>query len=153
MRMNLPTRKTPLKNLDKLPALDPAYLHFLQHHEGIEITPDIDLFGYETALNENRYLSTHHADTAAQYWLIGRSGQGDEWLLDQQSAHIFFYDHNNGEYTGLLSMQITFATFLELAFLYRQLEEDAAPDESAFKASVNQLSPALYERYPYNYFE
>ena len=53
-------RKVVLRKLDKLPLLDKFYLSFVSKYEGIEITPDIEVFGYEKALCENRYLATNY---------------------------------------------------------------------------------------------
>ena len=49
-------RKVEIKKLDKLPKLDNNYLLFIAKYQEVEIIPDISLFNYEEALNENRYL-------------------------------------------------------------------------------------------------
>lgn len=47
-------RKVEIKKLDKLPKLDNNYLLFITKYQEVEIIPDISLFNYEEALNENR---------------------------------------------------------------------------------------------------
>ena len=49
-------RKVEIKKLDKLPKLDNNYLLFITKYQEVEIIPDISLFNYEEALNENRYV-------------------------------------------------------------------------------------------------
>ncbi|MFW1982765.1 hypothetical protein ACG94M_05465 [Acinetobacter guillouiae] len=62
---------------------DPYYLEFLGQCSDTEITPDIDLFGYETTIKENQYFAEHVENLSQQLWKIGRTGQGDEWFLDR----------------------------------------------------------------------
>ena len=51
-------RKIELRKIDKLPSLlDKFYLSFVSKYEGIEITPDIEVFGYEKALCENLIMT------------------------------------------------------------------------------------------------
>ena len=53
-------RKVEIKKLDKLPKLDNNYLLFITKYQEVEIIPDISLFNYEEALNENRYLEYNY---------------------------------------------------------------------------------------------
>ena len=88
-------RKIELRKIDKLPPLlDKFYLSFVSKYEGIEITPDIEVFGYEKALCENRYLAANYGNISKKVWIIGTSGQGDEWFINRENNLILFYDHN-----------------------------------------------------------
>lgn len=155
-------RKTEIKNLDKLPPLDEFYLSFISKYESIEITPDIQIFGYEEALKENRYLETNFSNINQIVWMIGRTGQGDEWFINKKNDSILFYDHNQGEYSDIkqfVSFNISFFEFLQMAFLYQELEnsldEQKKIDEnqiSAFIEIINSIHPDLYELYPFKYF-
>ena len=71
-------RKVEIKKLDKLPKLDNNYLLFITKYQEVEIIPDISLFNYEEALNENRYLESHYPEISRYFWSIGQAGQGDE---------------------------------------------------------------------------
>jgi len=156
-------KENEIKNRDKLPALDDFYLSFLAKYESVEITPDIDIFSYEKALKENRYVETNYPNISSDLWMIGRTGQGDEWFINKENRSIWFYDHNQGEYSDLLQFidfDISFSEFLQLAFLYQDLENllDEQDDEineqdiADFKENINSIKSNLYELYPFQYF-
>ncbi|RZK51788.1 MAG: SMI1/KNR4 family protein [Pedobacter sp.] len=155
-------RKSILKNIDNLPKLDTFYISFLSNYQGLEITPDILIFGYEEAQKENKYLSNNHPNINNKFWMVGKTGQGDEWFLHKELNIIFFYDHNLGEYvneTQFLNLGISFLSFLQMAYLYQSLEELLDEKESLseieqdnFKSAVNSITPNLYELYPFKYW-
>lgn len=155
-------RKSILKNIDNLQTLDAFYTSFLSKYESLDITPDILIFGYEEALKENKYLLDNRPDIYNKYWMIGRTGQGDEWFLHKESKSISFYDHNLGEYVDeaqFLNLDIPFLSFLQMAYLYQSLEELLDEKESLseieqdnFKSAVNSIIPNLYEIYPFKYW-
>lgn len=157
----LPTRRTPIKDLSKLPALDALYLRFLATCTDVEFTPDIRLFGYEEALAENHALESDYPKVARKYWAVGDSGQGDSWFLERDRGIIFFFDHDEGEYSEVdefENMEISFLQFLQMASLYRELEEyleENKPNEKVEKElqrAVDSIAPDLYDRYPFGYF-
>jgi len=76
-------RKVEIKKLDKLPKLDNNYLLFIAKYQEVEIIPDISLFNYEEALNENRYLECNYPEISRCFWSIGQAGQGDGWFLNK----------------------------------------------------------------------
>ena len=155
-------RKVVLRKLDKLPLLDKFYLFFVSKYEGIEITPDIEVFGYEKALCENRYLAANYGNISEKVWLVGTSGQGDEWFINRENNFVLFYDHNQGEYSNISQftcLNISFCNFLQMAFLYLDLEELLDKQEPVDKTlidnfikEVNSIHPDLYTAYPYKYF-
>ncbi|GLG82381.1 hypothetical protein ACSO1_09030 [Acinetobacter calcoaceticus] len=115
-----------IKKSISLWQLNDNYLSFLGKFKEIEITPDIIIFGYETALKENQYLHENYSEISEKVWIIGRTGQGDEWFVNKIKNNILFYDHNQGEYLNInqfLDMKINFENFLKMAFSYQQLEE------------------------------
>jgi len=143
---------------------DPYYLEFLRQCSDTEITPDIDLFGYETAIKENQYFTEYGENLSQQLWKIGRTGQGDEWFLDWNSFDILFYDHDLGmdldeslQRDQFQSMQINFCQFLQFALLLQVLEQhlDNNPlstmELEKFKDAVNSIHPELFSRYPFDY--
>jgi len=142
--------------------LDDNYLSFLGKFKEIEITPDIIIFGYETTLKENQYLHENYPEISEKAWVIGRTGQGDEWFLDKSKNSILFYDHNQGEYlhaNQFLDMKINFENFLKMAFSYQKLEEELdiheklnEIEQDQFKNLVNSINEGLYEIYPFKYF-
>lgn len=142
--------------------LDDNYLSFLGKFREIEITPDIIIFGYETALKENQHLHENYSEISEKAWVIGRTGQGDEWFLHKSKNNILFYDHNQGEYFNInrfLDMKINFEKFLKMAFIYQKLEEELdiheelnEVEQDQFKKLVNSINEGLYERYPFKYF-
>ena len=73
-------RKVEIKKLDKLPKLDNNYLLFIAKYQEVEIIPDISLFNYEEALNENRYLECNYPEISRCFWSIGQAGQG-RWMV------------------------------------------------------------------------
>jgi len=85
-------RKVEIKKLDKLPRLDNNYLLFIANYQEVEIIPDISLFNYEEALNENRYLECHYPEISRCFWSIGQAGQGDGWFLNKIDNTIFHYN-------------------------------------------------------------
>lgn len=142
--------------------LNGNYLSFLGKFKEIEITTDIIIFGCETALKENQYLCENYPEISEKVWIIGRTGQGDEWFVNKTKNNILFYDHNQGEYLNInqfLDMKINFENFLKMAFSYQQLEEKLDMHEELnefeqdqFKKLVNSINDGLYERYPFKYF-
>jgi len=143
---------------------DPYYLEFLGQCSDTEITPDIDLFGYETTIKENQYFVEHVENLSQQLWKIGRTGQGDEWFLDRNSFDILFYDHDLGmdldenlKRDQFQSMQINFFQFLQFALLLQALEQhlDKNPlskvELEQFQDTVNRIHPELFSRYPFDY--
>lgn len=156
-------RKVEIKNTDKLPPLNTPYLSFISKYEGVEITPDIKIFGYEEALKENRYLAANYPVISQIVWMIGVTGQGDEWFIHKNNSNILFYDHDQGEYsdiTQFVSLNIEFFDFLQMAFLYQDLENLLDKEDNidkipinTFITAINSIYPNLYELYPFRYLE
>lgn len=147
------------KALVDLPVYDGLYLSWLQGYATNEITPDIILFGWVDALQENKYVLEVAPDFAAAYWMIGRTGSGDEWFICLKQSSISLYDHNNGGYSeeGLIHLRIDFTSFLQLADLLRQLDQhlDAQDIEEAelkdeFNRTTEKISSGLSKRYPFD---
>ena len=148
--------------MEKLPPLDKLYLSFISKYEGVEITPDIEIYGYEKALYENRYLVNNYSDISQQVWIIGASGQGDEWFMNKKNNLILFYDHEQGEYSNISQFtcfDISFCCFLQMAFLYQDLEKMLEKQEilnnaliDSFIKEIDTIHPNLYKTYPYKYF-
>ncbi|MEN8367639.1 hypothetical protein [Acinetobacter bereziniae] len=140
---------------------DLNYVEFLKTCADTEITADIHLFGYEKALKENQYLAQNFPILSRQVWMIGRTGQGDEWFMDRQSFEMLFYDHDLGftdalNFHSLQSMQINFFQFLQFALLLQECEEyidrSITDNEFAqFEQAVKQIDSALFSNYPFNY--
>ena len=157
--VRLSKRREKIKNLCKIPISDVFYLSFISTYEGIELTPDIDILGYEQSLIENRLLNS----TCTSVWLIGRTGQGDEWFIDRESNCVLFFDHNQGEHSSndcFVNLKILFFQFLQLAFLYQALEKSIEKQEvlndnviKVFIDTVNSIAPNLYSLYPFAYFK
>lgn len=157
-----PARKTILKSNTDVFLSDDFYTSYLFNYGGLEITPDIIIFSYEEALKENKYLTTNHPVIGEKFWMIGRTGQGDEWFIDKQSNSILFYDHNLGNYSGeeqFSNLGTSFLEFLQLAFLYQSLESLLDEKEMLneleqenFILAINSIAPNLYESYPFNYW-
>ena len=155
----LSKRREKIKNLCKIPISDVFYLSFISTYEGVEIIPDIDILGYEQSLIENRLLNS----TCTSTWLIGRTGQGDEWFIDKESNCVLFFDHNQGEHSSndyFVNLKISFFQFLQLSFLYQALEESMEKQEvldnniiKTFVHTVNSIAPNLYSLYPFVYFK
>ena len=146
---------------DENPVNDLYYERYVLGYKGIEITPDIELFSYEEALVENRYIAEHYPELHLSVWMIGRSGQGDGWFLNRKSGVIMFFDHDQGEYenmTDLLDFKLSFSEFIQCAFLLQELEallDEGKTDEElggAVKAGLDSINPLIFEFYPYELF-
>ena len=158
----LSKRAIEIKNIDKLSLINGCYLYFISKYKGIEIIPDIEILSYEEALKENRYLETNFCQISQLVWMIGRTGQGDEWFIDRDNGRILFYDHNQGEYSKIdqfLRLNISFEEFLQMAFLYQDLENlfDKQVDINenqieSFIEEISSIDPDLYKSYPFKYF-
>jgi hypothetical protein len=156
-------RKNVIKNTDKILINDTDYLAFISNYEGLNITPDIQLFGFDQTINANKYIAENFKDIAKSQWILARTGQGDEWFLNKQTQKIVFYDHNQGEYKNLndfLELDINFSQFIQMAFLLKDLEQhlDAEIEKPQtlkhiFQQEMNIIQVDLYEKYPYQYFE
>ncbi len=95
--------------------------------------------------------------------MFARSGQGDEWFFDTHKFNVLYYDHNQGEYQSIkqfLDFDIDFITFLQIGFLYRDLEERldetddnlSELDKSDFKKAIDNCNANFFLNYPYTYF-
>ena len=83
-------RKSALKNFNKITINDDFYLNFLSEFQTTEFTPDIIIFGYEEAIKENKYVGEINPFISENFWMIGRTGQGDEWFIDKVKGGISF---------------------------------------------------------------
>ena len=152
-------RKSLIKNLNKIPFNNTVYTNFISVYQGIEITPDISIFSYEETLEENEYLIQQYPEVSANKWLIGSTGQGDSWLIDKESGHIFFYDHDNGEYSneGFTDLLINFEKFIQLGFLCKDIEdytdmvEPTEDFDEQVEISLKSVHESLYELYPFGF--
>ncbi|ADX67928.1 Uncharacterised protein [Weeksella virosa] len=149
-----------IKDKGRIPQIDKKYTEFIHQFKEVSITPDIVLYGYRKAIEWNKRASDNNLPQ--NLWLIGQSGQGDEWFLNEQTKTVFFFDHNQGEYGGLenfLNLQIDFTGFLRMGFLLAKLEQRLEKDQSIdeFKQVVmglmNSIHPQLFEMFPYKYFD
>ncbi|OSI08073.1 hypothetical protein [Neisseria canis] len=154
-------RSTKITKLDKLPKLDNLYLLFLSEFEGLQISSSIFIFGYEKALNENRYLEKNYPECSEQFWVIGAAGQGDEWFINKSNYLIYYYDHDLGEYenSAFDCLNISFLQFLQLAYLYKELEDYQdnhydlnSETQLQFINAVNMLHKNLFDIYPFESF-
>ena len=104
----------------------------------------------------------NYDNISKKVWIIGTSGQGDEWFINRENNLILFYDHNQGEYSNISQfkcLNISFCSFLQMAFLYQDLEKLLNKQNSIDKPliddfinEVNSIHPYLYTTYPYKYF-
>ncbi|QIW16279.1 hypothetical protein A4G20_08005 [Pasteurellaceae bacterium RH1A] len=140
---------------------DDIYQAYLRERVEVEFTPDILIFDYENALKENAYLHKHYPNIAEKVWIMGRSGQGDEWFIHKGSKQVLFYDHGLGEYQHIndfQDMKIRFDEFVVLADLYKQLDlyldkhEISDSNKGKFIELVNSIESGLFDRYPYEVF-
>lgn len=152
-------KKSLIKNLNKIPFNNTVYTNFISTYQGIEITPDIFIFSYEEALKENEYLVQQYPEISVDKWMIGSTGQGDSWFLDKKSEHIFFYNHDKGEYCneGFTDLLINFEEFIQLGFLckdiedYTDREEPSKDFDSQVEISLKSIHESLYELYPFGF--
>ena len=155
-------RKSALKNFNKITVNDDFYLSFLSEFQTTEFTADIIIFGYEEAIKENKYVEEINPFISENFWMIGRTGQGDEWFIDKVKGGISFYDHNQGDYADISQFQkinIDFTDFVKMAFLFRELESELDREENIshenqekFINQINSIKKGLYELYPFKYF-
>jgi len=160
---NLEKRNQIIKRMNHVLTLDKDYIEFLEKFKNNEIIPDIIIWGYEEFLKQNHHLQEKYPKIAQQLWVIGCSGQGDKWFLDQEEIPtVLFYDHNQGEYQSIdqfLSLNINFKDFLTMAFHYQALEQELDKNENLskdeqekFKQTMSTISKDLYALYPFKYF-
>ena len=90
--------------------------------------------------------------------------QDKRWQIHRHLAQdILFYDHDQGEYsdiTQFVSLNIEFFDFLQMAFLYQDLECLLEKEDNidkipinTFITAINSIYPNLYELYPFRYLE
>lgn len=156
----LTPRNNVIKKLDKIPIKSELYLEFISKYKSEELSPDIHLLDYEKVLNKNSYIKKNYSQLSEIFWLIADSGQGDEWFLSLKDNKVFFYDHNKGEYIeeGFIEMNLSFEDFFKLGLIVNELEnyliEEVDEDivKKPFINTLNNISPNLYNKYPYKYF-
>lgn len=155
--------ENPIKNTQKIPIQDSDYQLYILNYKDFEVTPDVQLFGYEKSILENRYIQKEYPNLAKQVWMFARSGQGDEWFFTQDTETILYYDHNKGEYQTIkdfLNLNVSFWQFLQIAFLYHDLETRLdetndnlnANEKDDFILKVSEIDTNFYSNYPYVYF-
>lgn len=71
-----------IKDKGRIPQIDKKYTEFIHQFKEVSITPDIVLYGYQKAIEWNKRASDNNLPQ--NLWLIGQSGQGDEWFLNEQ---------------------------------------------------------------------
>lgn len=154
-------RLTVIKKLSGIPLRDVQYLTFLAQYEQTELSGDIQLFNYEQALKENAYLQAYYPRAATEVWMIGRSGQGDEWYLGKTSARLLHYDHDKEagrEKSALLDFDLSFTQFVQAGLVIQQLETYLDKNISEqllgpeYKKALATIDPNFYDLYPYRYF-
>lgn len=149
-------RNNVIKKLDKIPLQDSQYLKFISSYKTTELNADIEIFDYDLCLKENRYIKDNYDKLSNRLWIIGRTGQGDEWFIDIETNEVLFYDHNKGEYeeSFFTNMEIDFLGFLKMGILIKQLENylDEGKDVmQEYIRAMNSISSNLYNNYPYKY--
>ena len=87
-----------IKNKAKIPDIDATYTEFIHRYEGVSLTPDIVLYGYQKVLEWNR--RARGDGLPEDLWLIGQSGQGDEWFLSARTKTVFFSTTTRGSTEG-----------------------------------------------------
>ncbi|EWH11466.1 hypothetical protein KLA_15755 [Cellulophaga geojensis KL-A] len=149
-------RNNIIKKHDKIPIKDPLYLEFICTYKSIELNADIELFEYDLCLRENKYIKENYNALSDKVWIIGRSGQGDEWFIDIKNNQILFYDHNKGEYERSLfaNLEIDFVRFIQMGTVIKQMEKYIEEGEEVTEEYIkimNTISPNLFNKYPYKY--
>lgn len=141
---------------------DIFYNYFLTNYKGIEITPDINIFEYEHALEQNRYLKKEYSDISEKMWIFGNTGQGDSWLLDKKTYNVLFYDHDQGEMSldsEFINLNIDFKKFIQMGFLLKDgcklLENNIESSliETVINKELSKLNEDLPITYPFYYLE
>lgn len=153
-------RNEKIKKPKEYIGFDKDYCHFLCCYNGLEIIPDIILFGYEKAIIKNQYIEKEYKSISNNLWIFADSGSGDEWFLHKENNNVFFYDHNLGEYSNLddfLDMKVNFLKFINLAFLIRAYYNDidngiAKEDEKYFMKHIYSQDKCFFGIYPYKLF-
>ena len=154
-------RASQITKLDKIPVNDECYLSFIKGFKGIELCPDIQIFSYEEALNKNRHMEKESSEIANVVWIIGRSGQGDEWFLDREKLNLLYYDHNNGSRKSsseFANFGITFLKFIQAGSVIKELEQHLDNGVSSdvleipYKNALDSIDERFYALYPYKYF-
>jgi hypothetical protein len=158
---NCTLRKNKITNLDKIGSKDYFYREFLSIYEDIEITPDIQLFGYEKAIKGNQYLSKEYPFMADKLdlWQIGVSGQGDCWFLDRTSQKVLFYEHGDGEFneqSEFVNLDVDFEYLFRAGFLFRDVEDllynENVDIKELEKETKQLLIDVFINNYPFDYF-
>jgi hypothetical protein len=156
-----PKRDRVIEKSKKIDVNDKIYWNFVSFFGKFEINPDSILLDYDQAILENLYIQRNFSAISDDYWLFGRTGQGDEWFIEKKDKKVFFYNHEIGNYetAGFLNMQIDFAQFLQLSFLIKELEEISEQGKlsdahkRAFISSMDTIQESLFTNYPYRYFD
>jgi hypothetical protein len=157
----LPRRDKVIKKSEKIHVHDEIYWEFVSSFSKFEINPDSVLLDYSQTILENLYIQKKFPEVSNDYWLFGKTGQGDEWFIDKKNNEVFFYNHDVGDYevNGFLNMKINFAQFLQLSFLVKELEDIFEQGDlsdlykEAFVSSLNAIQESLFVNYPYRYFD
>ncbi|QIQ21424.1 hypothetical protein [Zophobihabitans entericus] len=156
-------REHEIKKIDSIFCENLYYLELIKKYILSEIVPDIILYDYEKAIKYNRMFTEDNPQVNKKdLWLIGASGQGDFWFLDNTDS-ILWCNHDFGEFKkqSCLNLEISFEKFLCLGFTLYDFEEklDNTPDyfdspdrQEDLKRAINCISDDLYEIYPYDYF-
>ncbi|MCL1992745.1 MAG: hypothetical protein FWG66_07345 [Spirochaetes bacterium] len=129
----------------------------------LEISAECILYGSVESYNATKefsdkdYWSQNTSDEEIKnYWIIGRTGQGDSWVMDINHK-VFFYDHGLEEMSqeNFVDFNINFEQWLQFAYLNKRLEviynEGNYNEEvgTKYKEKLKEISKELLENYPW----
>lgn len=129
----------------------------------LRLAADFVFLDRVSVMDENARLPV----PTAGWWVFGRSGSGDLWLLkaraqDQQSE-VAFLDHDKESRARVRPLKISLSEWFQLADLIRQVEDAIDRDPSIegrdhrlkpplrrqVQSEMERISPGLSKRFPY----
>lgn len=112
-----------------------------------EIITDVVILDYQQAINANRYMAQEYPKFAGKLWLFAHSGCGDEWFLHKQTGQVWFYDHDQGEYSSLDDFVVFLVGFIEFIELIAELKvfelnkDYIGNPQEYFEKKIHPLNP------------
>ncbi len=123
----------------------------------VELSGDVTAFDARRAVAETRERQDPiywvDLEVAAEWFVIGDNGQGDEWWLGPR-GDVWFFDHTDGErsISRFQAMHLSVTEWIMTGHLlgaFEKIDDPTDDDVARLHAGMEAISAELPSRWPY----